>query len=134
MKKISVTELRKTIKAAEAERLKQQLPFQPKSPKLVKNRAAAETMLTRWMSDSGLNKLEALQKQRDAELLRLAAIHKKEALRLATVLGIAPPRVIVFGIEAQTIDPQGGLSQPVLAAVPELVERLLNELEGGSIL
>jgi hydrogenase maturation protease len=70
------------------------------------------------------------------ESLRPGSTHDMrpaEALRLASVLGIAPARVIVFGIEAETIDPQQGLSQPVLAAVPELVRRLLNELEGGSI-
>jgi hypothetical protein len=85
MKKISVSELRKTIKAAEAERLKLRLPFRPEGPKLNKSRKATETMMSRWMSDSGLDlaKLKILQSQRDAELLRLAGQHKKQALRHA---------------------------------------------------
>jgi hydrogenase maturation protease len=68
------------------------------------------------------------------EALRPGSSHDlrpAEALRLASVIGIAPARMIVFGIEAETIDPQLGLSQPVLAAVPELVRRLLNELVAG---
>jgi hydrogenase maturation protease len=65
------------------------------------------------------------------ESLRPGSTHDlrpAEALRLASVLGIAPARVIIFGIEAESIDPQGGLSQPVLAAVAEFVRRLLHEL------
>lgn len=84
MKKISINDLRKTIKAAEAERLKIRAPFRPQGPKLEKTRKAAEAMISRWMRDSGLDldKLQALNKQRDAELQRLVARNKKEALRL----------------------------------------------------
>jgi hydrogenase maturation protease len=56
-----------------------------------------------------------------------------EALRLAAALQIAPPRVVVFGIEVDNVDPQPGLSPFVIAAVPELVRRLVEELEGGPI-
>jgi len=85
MTKISLNNLRKAIKTAEANRLKLQLPFRPKSPKLDKSRKAAESAISNWMTASGLdlNRLQTMHEQRDAELLRLAAAHKKEALRLA---------------------------------------------------
>ena len=95
MKKISVSELKKTILAAEAERLKIRLPFRAGGAKLDRTRKAAETMTSRWMKDSGLDldKLRALHEQRDTELQRLADSHKKEALRLVgrrkNKLGIA---------------------------------------------
>jgi hypothetical protein len=84
MKKISVSELKKTILAAEAERLKIRLPFRPEGAKLDRTRKAAERMTSRWMKGSGLDldKLQALHEQRDTELQRLAATHKKEGLRL----------------------------------------------------
>jgi hypothetical protein len=84
MKKISVSELKKTILAAEAERLKIRLPFRPEGAKLDRTRKVAGTMMSRWMKDSGLDldKLQALHEQRDTELQRLAARNKKEALRL----------------------------------------------------
>jgi len=52
-----------------------------------------------------------------------------EALRLAAALGIAPPRVLVFGIEIESLGHAPGLSPSVMAAVPELVRRLAVELE-----
>ena len=52
-----------------------------------------------------------------------------EALRLASALGIAPGRIIVFGMEIESLDPHTGLSQSVMAAVPELVRRLIEELD-----
>ncbi|HTH54038.1 MAG TPA: hypothetical protein VL495_08815 [Edaphobacter sp.] len=84
MKKLSVTELRKTIKAAEAERLKIQQPFKPEDPKLQRSQHASETLISKWMSGSGLNldKLQTLHKKRDAELQRIAAKHKRETQRL----------------------------------------------------
>jgi hydrogenase maturation protease len=71
------------------------------------------------------------------EALRPGSTHDlrpAEALRLAAALGTAPPRVVVFGIEVERIDPQPGLSRSVTAAVPELVRRLVEELEGGPII
>jgi len=70
------------------------------------------------------------------ETLRPGSTHDlrpAEALRLASVLGIAPQRAVIFGIEAESTDPQPGLSQPVMAALPELVRRLVDELETGPI-
>jgi hydrogenase maturation protease len=70
------------------------------------------------------------------EALRPGSTHDlqpAEALRLATALGIAPPRVVIFGIEAESIDFQPGLSQSVMAAVPELVRWLVKELEASEI-
>lgn len=68
------------------------------------------------------------------EGLRPGSTHQMnpaEALQLASVLGIAPDRVIVFGIEPEVITPQPGLSPCVQAAVPELVGRITEELEGA---
>ena len=56
-----------------------------------------------------------------------------EALRLAAVLGIAPERVVIFGIEVETLGPQMGLSPPVMAALPELMRRLVKELGGDAL-
>jgi len=58
------------------------------------------------------------------EALRPGSTHHlrpAEALRLAAALGILPPRVKVFGIEAESFDPGSALSPSVAAAVPELV-------------
>jgi hydrogenase maturation protease len=73
---------------------------------------------------------------RRVEALRPGSTHDlrpAEALRLAEALGIAPPRVVVFGMEVESLDPQAGLSQSVMAAVPELVRRLVEEMEGRPI-
>ena len=51
-----------------------------------------------------------------------------EALRLAATLGMLPPRVVVWGIEAACFDEQSILSAAVAAAVPELVRRIAEEL------
>lgn len=52
-----------------------------------------------------------------------------EALQLADTLGTLPPRVVIFGIEAASLDPHRDLSPAVAAAVPELVRRIVSELE-----
>ncbi len=51
-----------------------------------------------------------------------------EALQLATALEIAPPCVVVFGIEVENVGLQHGLSPAVAAAIPELVRRILASL------
>jgi hydrogenase maturation protease len=66
------------------------------------------------------------------EVLRPGSTHHlrpAEALQLAETLGTLPPRVVVFGIEAASLDPHQGLSPAVAAAVPELVQRIVSELE-----
>jgi len=65
------------------------------------------------------------------EALRPGSTHHlrpAEALRLAAALGTLPPRVIIFGIEAERFDPRLALSPSVAAAVPELVGRIMQEL------
>jgi hydrogenase maturation protease len=52
-----------------------------------------------------------------------------EALKLAETLGLLPSRVEIFGIEAEQMNPTGGLSPPVAMAVPRLVNLILNELK-----
>ena len=67
------------------------------------------------------------------EALRPGSTHDlrpAEALRLAAALGIAPPRVVVFGMEVESLDPRSGLSPSVMASVPELVRQLVEELNG----
>jgi hydrogenase maturation protease len=51
-----------------------------------------------------------------------------EALALAETLGMLPPRVVVFGIEAASVEPALGLSHAVAAAIPGVVDRILEEL------
>jgi hydrogenase maturation protease len=69
------------------------------------------------------------------EALRPGTTHDlrpAESLRLAAALGIAPSRAVVFGVEVQSTDPQPGLSPSVAAAVPDLVQRLADELNTGA--
>ncbi len=56
-----------------------------------------------------------------------------EALRLAGALGLLPPRVVVFGIEIERLDPHQGLSTSVTAAVPALVRRIVDGVESLEI-
>jgi len=51
-----------------------------------------------------------------------------EALELAAVLGLLPPRVVIWAIEGERFDPGTGLSPTVAAVVPELMRRLAAEL------
>jgi hydrogenase maturation protease len=70
-----------------------------------------------------------------AQVMRPGSTHDlrlAEALRLATALGSVPPRVVVFGMEIESSAPQAGLSPPVLAALPELVRRLMEVLASAS--
>jgi hydrogenase maturation protease len=65
------------------------------------------------------------------ELLRPGTTHHlrpAEALRLAAALGLLPPRVIVWGIEAESFEAQTNLSSAVATAVPELLRRITEEL------
>jgi hydrogenase maturation protease len=69
------------------------------------------------------------------EALRPGSTHDlrpAEALRLAEALGIAPPHIVVFGIEVESLAPQAGPNPSVMAAVPELVQRLVQEWQGSS--
>jgi hydrogenase maturation protease len=66
------------------------------------------------------------------EVLRPGSTHHlrpAEALELAATLGLLPSRVVIWGIEGESHDPQSGLSRAVAAAVPELVQRIHAELE-----
>ncbi len=51
-----------------------------------------------------------------------------EALDLAAVLGVLPSAVVVFGVEATSLEAGHGLSAPVAAVIPELIERIRAEL------
>lgn len=51
-----------------------------------------------------------------------------EALALARALGALPPRLIVFGVELAQAHPGAGLSAPVRAAIPGVLERIIGEL------
>ena len=53
-----------------------------------------------------------------------------EAIELARVLGQLPPKVIVFGIEGKGFEIGEGLSCEVEASVKDVVERILEEIEG----
>jgi len=60
-------------------------------------------------------------------VLRPGSTHQlrpAEVLELAAALGLLPPRVAIWAIEGELFDPRSGLSPKVLAAVPELVQRI----------
>jgi hydrogenase maturation protease len=52
-------------------------------------------------------------------------------LALAEALGRLPPRVVVFGIEAEAWGPAGGVSPAVARALPGLAARVLAEVAQG---
>jgi hydrogenase maturation protease len=52
-----------------------------------------------------------------------------DALRLAEQLGVLPRRVVVFGVEGADYQPAGDMSPAVREVLPELVERVVEELE-----
>jgi hydrogenase maturation protease len=67
----------------------------------------------------------------DVQILRPGSTHDlcpASALRLAATLGILPPRVIVFGIEVESLDATGGLSARATSAVPDVVRRIVEEV------
>ncbi len=89
MKKISTAELKKAILAVEAERLKHPAPFRPDRAQratLQKSRQASDKMVSGFLKQAGLDlkKFQALQEQRSAELERMVAQHKADALKLAS--------------------------------------------------
>jgi hypothetical protein len=89
MKKISTAELKKAILAAEAERSKHPDTFRPDRAQratLQKSRRAADKMLSGFLKEAGLDlrKLQALQDKRNAELERMVAKHKADAIRGAS--------------------------------------------------
>jgi hypothetical protein len=88
MKKISKAELKKAILAVEAERSKHPVAFRPdpaQHPRLDKSRRASEEMVSGFLREAGLDmaKFQALQEQRSAQLERMVAKHKTDALRRA---------------------------------------------------
>lgn len=52
-----------------------------------------------------------------------------ETLQLAVALGLLPPKVILWTITGKCFDLQAGLSPPVVAALPQLVQQIVAELE-----
>jgi hypothetical protein len=89
MKKITTAQLKKAILTVEAERLKHPQKFRPdrgQRATLQKGRQASEKMLTGFLKQAGLDlkQLQALQEKRGAELERMVAKHKAEALKVAS--------------------------------------------------
>lgn len=88
MKKISTAELKKAILAAEAERLKHPAAFRPDRAQratLQKSQRESEKVVSGLLKKAGLDlkQFQAMQEQRGAELERMVAKHKADALRLA---------------------------------------------------
>jgi hydrogenase maturation protease len=50
------------------------------------------------------------------------------ALKLAQNLGLLPPCVVIIGISAASIEPHGGMSQPMISAVECAVQIIRGEL------
>lgn len=89
MKNISTAELKKAILAAEAEQAKHPAPFRPDRAQraaLKKKSQASDKMVSAFLKEAGLDlkKFQALQEQRGAELERMVAQHKADALKLAS--------------------------------------------------
>jgi hydrogenase maturation protease len=57
------------------------------------------------------------------------ALGISEALELARAIGVLPPRVIVYGIEAGNTEAGQALSSPVANALDEVVEQIIQECE-----
>ena len=57
------------------------------------------------------------------------ALGTSEALELARVMGVLPPRVIVYGIEAGNMEAGQALSSPVARALDAVVEQVIQECE-----
>jgi hydrogenase maturation protease len=55
------------------------------------------------------------------------ALGISEALELARVMGVLPPRVILYGIEAGNTEAGRSLSPPVAKALDEVVGRVVQE-------
>ena len=88
MKNISPTQLKKSILAVEAERAKYPARLKPDRSQratLKKGRQASDKMLAGVLKKAGLNlkQLQATQAKRDAELARMVAKHKANALKAA---------------------------------------------------
>ena len=88
MRKISEAALKKGILAVEAERLKNPPAFRPnrlQRAALEKGHRESEEMVSAFLREAGLDlrKFQALQEQRSAELERMVAQHKADAVRRA---------------------------------------------------
>jgi len=95
-------DLRKSILAVEAERLKNGAELgldRTARSKLQKSRAQSEKMMSRWMTSAGLDvaTLRAMLEQRETELEQLVERHKRVVLKQAAKLKNKLPA----GIEAQ---------------------------------
>ena len=89
MKRISEAALKKAILAVEAKRSKHPPAFRPDRQQratLQKSRREAEKMVAAFLKQAGfdMTKFQALQEQRGAELERMVAKHKADALQLAS--------------------------------------------------
>jgi len=52
-----------------------------------------------------------------------------EAIEMARVLNRLPPRVVLYGIEAETFEPGAGLSASVRKAIPEVLKSVTREAQ-----
>lgn len=87
--RISTAELKKAILAVEAERLKHPARFRPDRAQratLKKSRQASEKAVSAFLSKAGLDLKEfrTLQEKRSAELERMVARHKADAIKVAS--------------------------------------------------
>lgn len=77
-----------------------------------------------------IQRLEGLDPRIDT--LRPGTTHHlrpAEALQLAAALGLLPPKVVIWTIAGACFDFPVGLSPPVAAALPRLVQQIIAELE-----
>jgi hydrogenase maturation protease len=64
----------------------------------------------------------------DDERISIHAAGLRDALLLAEVLGTLPEEVVIFGVQPACLDWQEGLSLQVEAALPDLVQSILNKV------
>lgn len=76
-----------------------------------------------------IHRLDALSQPLPAGWLRCSthAFGVAEAVELARAMGRLPPRLVLYGIEANSFAPGAGLSPEVGAAVPVVAELVLQE-------
>ena len=57
----------------------------------------------------------------------------KDLLTVADLQGHAPPEMVLWGVQPESVEMELELSAPVAAALPDLQERVLQELAGWGI-
>jgi hydrogenase maturation protease len=71
---------------------------------------------------------EDLQVSSDPQL-SVHNIDFAQALKMAAMMGCAPHKVIIFGVQPQTVEPGLALTEPIARLVPHIAALVLDELK-----